>query len=297
MSRFFWVVVCLSMTFRTAFGADVVRINQMGYLPNSMKVAVFLSDKKISVQTFAVHEASSGKTVFSGTALVADGHPWGKESAYRLPFSAVVQEGRYYIEAGDALSPQFAVSSAVYKGTADYILNYMRQQRCGFNPFLGDSCHTKDGIITDHPTKTGSWMDAKGGWHDASDYLQYVLTSANAVYQLLFAYRSHPESYGDQYDANGKKGANGIPDILDEARWGLNWLMKMNPAPGEMYYQIADDRDHRGFRLPTLDTVSYGLGKQYRPVYYVTGKPQGTGVHRNRTTGVSSVAAKFSSSF
>ncbi|MBC8005961.1 MAG: glycoside hydrolase family 9 protein, partial [Verrucomicrobia bacterium] len=119
----------------------------------------------------------------------------------------------------------------------------------------------------------------------------------NAVYQLLFAYQQNPQAYGDQYQANGLKGQNGLPDILDEARWGLEWMLKMNPSENEMYNQIADDRDHRGFRLPNKDTVSYGLGPLFRPVYFVTGKSQGLGQHKNRTTGVSSIAAKFSSSF
>jgi hypothetical protein len=185
----------------------------------------------------------------------------------------------------------------VYKGSADFILNYMRQQRCGFNPYLKDSCHTHDGIIVDHPTRTGQRLDVTGGWHDATDYLQYTTTSANAIYQLLFAWQQNPQIYGDAYFANGLPGMNGVPDILDEARWGLEWLLKMNPAKDEMYNQIADDRDHRGFRLPNKDTVSYGLGPLFRPVYFVTGKSQGLAQHKNRTTGVSSVAAKFSSSF
>ncbi|MEJ2701357.1 MAG: glycoside hydrolase family 9 protein, partial [Sedimentisphaerales bacterium] len=183
-----------------------------------------------------------------------------------------------------------------YDGTADFILNYMRQQRCGYNPYLEDSCHLNDGIIVDHPTKSGQKIDVTGGWHDASDYLRYLATSANATYQMLFAWLHNPDVYGDKYDAKGDKGENGIPDILDEAKWGLEWLDKMNPAYGEMYNQIADDRDHVGFRLPNKDTATYGLGK-CRPVYFITGKPQGPAKHKNRTTGVSSSAAKFASAF
>lgn len=67
---------------------------------------------------------------------------------------------------------------------------------------------------------------------------------------MLFAYQQNPQAFGDQYDANGMPGANGIPDIIDEARWGLDWALKMNPKKGLMFNQIADDRDHIGFRLP-----------------------------------------------
>jgi endoglucanase len=113
---------------------------------------------------------------------------------------------------------------------------------------------------------------------------------------MMFAYDNFPEMFGDRFDANGHKGANTIPDILDEIKWGLDWMIKMNPAPGELYNQIADDRDHIGYRLPVDDPADYGLGK-YRPVYYVTGKPQGLAKYKNTSTGVSSIAGKFSSGF
>ena len=297
MIRFCWIWILFTCSTFFANGNEVIRINQLGYLPQGVKVAVFLSDQTLFLKKFKLVENLTGQVIYEGVPSVADASIWGQKSAYRLDFSSVVRPGGYHLEADRATSPSFAVSSGIYNGTADYILKYMRQQRCGFNPFLDDSCHTADGIVVDHPTKSGKWIDVVGGWHDASDYLQYALTSANAVYQMLFAYRENPTVYKDNYKANGLPGPNGIPDILDEARWGLNWLLKMNPAKDEMYYQVADDRDHRGFRIPTLDTVSYGLGKKFRPVYFVTGKPQGTGTHRNRTTGVASTAAKFSSSF
>lgn len=289
-----WLVVCL---INPTLGEGVIRINQMGYMPKGLKIAVLLSDKSVTPGKFSLVDHLSGKTIYTGVSKTSNAAIWGQKSALRLDFSAVVQPGGYHLEANGIASPPFVISDGLYKGAADFILHYMRQQRCGFNPFLKDSCHTADGIIVDHPVKSGQWLDVRGGWHDASDYLQYTLTSANAVYQMLFAYQQNPSVYKDRYLANGLPGSNGIPDILDEARWGLDWLLKMNPAKDEMYYQIADDRDHRGYRIPTKDTVSYGLGKHFRPVYFVTGKPQGTGIHRNRTTGVSSVAAKFSSSF
>ena len=113
---------------------------------------------------------------------------------------------------------------------------------------------------------------------------------------MMFAWQRAPEIYGDSHDAAGLPGSNGIPDILDEVRWGLEWLLKMNPDSGVMYNQVADDRDHQGFRLPNLDKAEYGLGP-YRPVYFVTGKPQGLARFKNRTEGVASTAGKFASVF
>jgi peptidoglycan/xylan/chitin deacetylase (PgdA/CDA1 family) len=290
-------ITLLISAFLINVNADVwIRINQMGYLPHSVKVAVLIANEDIRVSDFQVCNALTNEVVFSGKAQQANGAKWGMNSAARLDFSKLATTGGYYIKAGNAVSPVFSISPKAYEGASDFILKYMRQQRCGYNPFLLDSCHRHDGFIVDHPTRTGEIIDVKGGWHDATDYLQYVTTSANAVYQLLFAYQKNPGAYKDEFTANGHPGANGIPDILDEARWGVEWLLKMNPDSGVMFNQIADDRDHRGFRLPNKDTVSYGNGL-YRPVYFVTGKPQGLGAFKNRATGVSSTAGKYSSAF
>jgi peptidoglycan/xylan/chitin deacetylase (PgdA/CDA1 family) len=273
-----------------------IRINQLGYLPVSVKVAVFISIEPVIVNDFTLCDAITGKIVFTDRTKILDGSYWGMKLAAQLDFSKFESPGGYYLVCGETKSELFRIGADIYEGTADYILRYMRQQRCGYNPYYADSCHTHDGFIVDHPTKTGEIIDVTGGWHDASDYLQYVTTSANAVYQMLFAYTKNPGVYKDLYNASGMRGKNGIPDILDEAKWGIDWLVKMNPSKGEMYNQIADDRDHRGFRIPTEDTVSYGKGL-YRPVYYVTGKSQGLGKNKNRSTGVSSVAGKYASAF
>ena len=289
-------IIFFIMLVHTVGAAEVIRINQLGYLPNSTKVAVFLSSGNQHISTFTVHYALSGDVVFKGKTEPKTPETWGMKTACRLNFSALEKEGAYYIKAGETRSPNFGINADVYEGTADFILNYLRQQRCGYNPFLKDSCHTHDGIIVDHPTRSGEFIDVIGGWHDASDYLQYSTTSINTIYQMMFAYQQLPEIYGDKFDASGLKGANQIPDILDEIKWGLDWMLKMNPAPGEMYNQIADDRDHVGFRLPVGDKADYGLG-EYRPAYFVTGKPQGLAKHKNQSTGVSSIAGKFVSGF
>jgi hypothetical protein len=114
---------------------------------------------------------------------------------------------------------------------------------------------------------------------------------------MLLAYEHNPEVWSDEYDALGLPVANGIPDILDEAKWGMDWLMKMNPQKNVMFAQIADDRDHKGFRIPSQDTVNYGKGANIRPVYYVTGEPQGLFKYKNNAKGVASIAGKFASAF
>ncbi|PRY11694.1 cellulase-like Ig domain-containing protein [Pontibacter ummariensis] len=275
-----------------------IRINQLGYTPESIKVGVWVSKEANRIRRFKLVEASSGKVVYRGKAGEAFGAYGPFQESYRLNFSDFKGHGTYYLQAGTAKSPAFRIAPDVYKGAADFALRYMRQQRSGFNPYLKDSCHTADGYTMYGPMPDSTRIDVSGGWHDASDYLQYATTSANATYHLLAAYRDFPGAFGDQHQANGLEGSNGVADVLDEAKWGLDWLLKMHPREDWLFNQLADDRDHAGMRLPTLDHVDYGLGKgKERPVYFATGKPQGLGKYQNRATGVASTAGKFASAF
>jgi hypothetical protein len=276
-----------------------IRINLLGYQPNSTKVAVWCSKDSVQVKTFQLVDAATKKFVFNARAGNAFGSYGPFKQTYRLNFSSFKKPGRYYLQAGGAKSPEFEIGENVYKGTADFCLRYMRQQRSGFNPFLKDSCHTHDGYVL-YGEKAGikdsTHIDVVGGWHDASDYLQYSTTSANATYHLLAAYRDFPNVFTDEKLANGLDGKNGMADVLDESKWGLDWLLKMHPRDDWMFNQLGDDRDHMGMRIPKEDTNYYGKGLE-RPVYFVSGEPQQRGKFMNNTTGTSSTAGKFSSAF
>jgi hypothetical protein len=206
-----------------------IRINQLGYQPNGVKVAVWCSKDNKVIKTFQLVDAVSKKIVFSGTAGKAFGVYGPFTQTYRLNFSAFKNPGRFYLQAGNTKSPEFEIGEEVYKGAADFCLRYMRQQRSGFNPFLKDSCHTHDGYAL-YGEKAGikdsTHIDVVGGWHDASDYLQYSTTSANATYHLLAAYRDFPNVFGDEKLGNGLDGKNNIPDVLDEAKWDWTGFLK-----------------------------------------------------------------------
>jgi len=275
-----------------------IRINQLGYTCKGTKVAVWASKDKVIPASFQLTDAATATVVYTA----GTGNPYNAYGPFaqtlRLQFSNFMKPGNYYLQCGTAKSPVFTIGNDVYKGAADFALTYLRQQRSGFNPFLKDSCHTSDGYTMYGPMPDTTHIDVAGGWHDATDYLQYVTTSANATYHLLAAYRDFPGAFTDKHLANGLDGNNGTADVLDEARWGLDWLLKMHPRKDWLFTQLADDRDHAGFRLPNLDSVDYGIGKgKGRPVYFATGQPQGLGKYKNRSTGVASAAGKFSSAF
>jgi hypothetical protein len=268
----------------------------MGYAPSGVKVAVLASNAHIGSGDFEVVSVSTGKTVYKGHTGTSFGGYGPFADTRRLDFSSCKSEGSYFLRSGSATSPDFSIGRQVYDASADFCLRYMRQQRSGFNPWLNDSCHTHDGYTLYAPVPDSTHIDVVGGWHDASDYLQYSATTANAVYHLLAAWRDFPEVFADRYQSNGLAGANRQPDVLDEARWGLDWLLKMHPRKDWLFNQVGDDRDHRGMRIPKEDTNFYGRGLE-RPVYFCSGAPQVRGKFRNNSTGVASTAGKFAGAF
>jgi endoglucanase len=273
-----------------------IRINQLGYPVANSKVVVYGSISGKSLETFDVVDSKSGKVVFTAPVGKSFGDYGPFRQCYRLDFSSFKKPGSYYVRSGTANSQVFKISDKVYDGAADFCLRYMRQQRNGYNPFLKDSCHKYDGYALNGPFQDSMHIDVVGGWHDASDYLQYSSTSANATWHLLAAFRDYGEVFSDSKLANGNDGSNGRADVLDEATWGLSWLLKMHPKPDWMFNQLGDDRDHRGMRIPKEDTNYYGKGFE-RPVYFCNGKPQQRGKYMNNTTGVASTAGKFSAAF
>lgn len=294
-----WFLFLLFPLGLQAADSSWIRINQLGYTPDGIKVAVWCSKDKAFSGQWELVEHGSGKVVLRGDAGKDAGAYGPFTHTARINFSSFSKPGQYFLRAGNTLSPGFRIGVNVYAGAADFCLRYMRQQRTGFNPFLNDSCHTHDGYVLygeQAGIKDSTHIDVVGGWHDASDYLQYSSTSANATYHLLMSYRDFPQVFGDSKQANGLDGKNGRADVLDEAKWGLDWLLKMHPKENLMFNQIGDDRDHMGMRIPKEDTNYYGKGLE-RPVYFIDGKPQQRGKFMNATTGTSSTAGKFAAAF
>jgi endoglucanase len=294
----------------TAAAQAVIRINQVGYLPDAPKVAVVCSLDSARIARFVVLD-SLGRRELGPAPARATGAFGPCRTTHRLDFSRVTRPGRYRLIAwrdgpapagsatGDSIaSPVVRIGSSVYAGGADTLLHYMREQRSGWNPLFRDSVHRRDGFVVDDTGGVVRFASVSGGWADASDYLQYVTTSANATLVMLMAYRDHPRAFADRFRADGTPGANGVADVLDEASHGLRWLVAMFPSDSEMFNQLGDDRDHTYFDLPVNDSSDYGWGKgKERAIYRCTGRPQGLFAHKNRSTGIASTAGKYASAF
>jgi hypothetical protein len=169
----------------------------------------------------------------------------------------------------------------------------MRQQRCGYNPYFDMVCHQRDGRSAYGTMPDGTFVNASGGWHDAGDQLKYLITGSYATAHMLMAYELYPKAFEDHVNALGQPQSNGIADVLDEAKWGLDWILKLHPESNQLIHQIADDRDHIGWKMPDEDSSDYGWGKNsYRVAYFATGEPQGLNKYKSEATGVSNIAGR-----
>jgi endoglucanase len=291
------IVMCLGTAAR-AVAADSpvhIRVNQVGYLPGEVKVGVAFSDTPVT-GTFSLVDNVTGQVAFTGEIAPSPSSGWnGFAHYYWLDYSRCDVPGRYRVrvDATGELSRSFAIDESAYGDYVEDLLRFLRQQRCGYNPVLGCVCHQRDGRTAYGPLPPGTFVDARGGWHDAGDQLKYLMTGSNATARMLLAFELSPTKFDDRVDEVGRCVPNGVADVLDEARWGLEWLLKLHPQPNQLFHQVADDRDHLGWKLPDQDPSDYGWGpRSYRVLYFADGQPQGLRAYQSEATGVANLAGR-----
>jgi hypothetical protein len=268
-----------------------LRVNLGGYHPEMPKKALILSRVELDNPT-VVLKSTDNETTQSFSAAISPAKAWKPfPFTYEVDFSEVSQLGTYQFSLGNVESEEFHI--AAYPFWQEDVVDFIRSQRCGFNPFVNAPCHTEDGLSFFGTRSDSSFVDVSGGWHDAGDQLKYLITSSNTTARLLMAYEQNSVTFNDQFDSKGLAGKNGLADVLDEAKWGLDWILKMHPSTNELYHQVADDRDHRGFKLPHQDNADYGWGKNSsRPAYFATGEPQGLSKYKSKATGIANLAGR-----
>jgi len=338
--KIFFTCLLLFISHFVASALDTwIRINQLGYLPAGIKKAVLISENPLKITSFTIHDALTDKEIAKLSTVQNFGQYENFKSVYTLNFSTIKAPGAYYIKTGIYYSPTIYINNNIYNQSSDLILNYFRQQHCGYNPVTDITCHGEDGLdgiknfvkteIIDKTPKDKNALtkktkenttkkslensappvieisvpvfnkiDVTGGWHTGYGFTKNGALTANAVFNMLMAWQMSPDVFGDRFNKYGLPGKNGIPDILDEAKWGMDWLIKMNPANGQLYHQVGDDRDEIPGLTPEKDSLNYGYGTgNGRHIFKATGKPQGLFSTQNNSTGLASIAGKYATVF
>lgn len=218
-----------------------VKINQLGYLPESQKLAIFRYN---AGDWFDVVNVHTSQVVYTGQIVGRTENADAGEINYYGDFSSVTEPGTYRIETQfGAQSMEFEIQEKLYQPLLEDALKMITLQRCGTalsdelaKEFAHEACH-------DWPARGySSWedMDVSGGWHDAGDYGRYTLTAVKTMNDLMLAYVLYPESFTDAMGL--PESGNGLPDVLDEANVGLEWLRKMQNSWGGVYTAAVTER-------------------------------------------------------
>lgn len=231
---------------------EPILVNQVGYTSDRAKTAVFrqITDEK----EFSVVNADSGQTVYTGQLYGEKNYTAGDETVWYGDFSDVTAEGNYYITCGNLdKSYTFSISDNVYDNITDDLVRMFYLQRCGTEikdtDFSHPACHTGKAKVYG----TNDYIDVTGGWHDAGDYGRYTVAAAKAVADLLYAYGNNPSLFSDS--VNIPESGNGVPDILDETRYELEWMLKMqDQTTGGVHHKVTCE-NFPGYVMPQNETA------------------------------------------
>lgn len=237
-----------------------IYVNQVGYLPNAKKIAV-----STSPCNFQVIRVSDQSCLYDGVTKEAINDDCSREQVYQIDFSDIKETGSYYILSGKGeKSPTFSISNKAYQGLKKDLMKAFYYQRCGCElkpehagQYTHASCHTAPAIfLEDYQKKTPSpaSFDMTGGWHDAGDFGRYTSAGAVALAHLLYAYELFPESFTEPL--NIPETGNGIPDILNECLYELEWMLKMQAPNGGAYHKLTSFC-HADFVMPEDDHMQF----------------------------------------
>lgn len=267
----------------TAPAQPLIQLDQFGYLPEATKIAV-LADPRTGFDAALAYTPGSeiqvrrwkdDAVVFSGTPTAWNGGAVQTQSGnavWWFNFSAVTTWGSYYLmdPANNRRSHRFTIGDDVYREVLRHALRVFFYQRSGFAkvvPYadarwtdaashLGPNQDADCRLVT-NPSNASLARDLSGGWYDAGDFNKYVNFTHSTLQDLLFAYRQNPPVWTDDFGI--PESGNGIPDLLDEVKWELDWLRKMQNADGSVLSKVSVT-DFTAASPPSTDTAPRRYG-------------------------------------
>lgn len=241
----------------------IVRVNQVGYLPNAKKRATVVSSSSSALDWVLKKggtEVKSGKTTPKSGKDAASG-----DNVHIIDFSDVTAQGEgYTLSVGSDASHPFTIADTVYKTMRKDAAQYFYHNRsaiaiampyCGRGDLARAAGHTKDVAETwpglsasEDPGQEKYSLDVTGGWYDAGDHGKYVVNGGISIWTMMMQYEramtvGKEAQFGDG-SMNIPESTNKYPDILDEARWQMQFMMKMQVPEGKKMAGMAHHKIH-----------------------------------------------------
>ncbi len=258
-----FMLFCFSVTLKAQPNipiSEFIKIDQFGYLPNATKVAVisdpitgFNSNLSFTAgNTYQVRRWSDNAVVFSGAPQIWNGgaeHVQSGDQGWWFDFSSVTASGSYYIYDvnNNVQSGRFEINANVYSMVMKAAGRMYYYNRSGIEkaiPFTHSDWTDGISFLQDFNCpylfdqgNASLQKDLSGGWYDAGDYNKYTTYTTTTLHSLLWAYEDNASVFSDDWDI--PESGNGIADILDEVKWELDWLMKMNNPDGSTHNKVG----------------------------------------------------------
>ena len=222
-----------------------IMVNQLGYASNSKKIAVFRGE--ILPDTYDLINADTDEIVYTGEIEQKGYNEITQENICHGDFTDYTTAGTYYLQA-DIIgrSYTFVIAENPYEDIFKMALKQYYYNRCGLTlapEFAGDTahnaCHTKTArLIEDSASQGASEFDVSGGWHIDGNGRRDVADGCQAATVLLLAYEFYGSAFSD--DIGIPESGNGIPDIMDEIKYEMDWLLKMqDSSSGAVYSAVS----------------------------------------------------------
>lgn len=233
-----------------ATASGLIKLNQLGFLPESMKVAVI---PDVAATRFKLVKAGSTTEVFSGDLAAAATWDASGERVKLADFSSLKTPGDYQISVDGVVDSQvFTIAADAYTSLAAASIKAFYFNRSGIEllpehagKFARPLGHPDTQVLI-HPSAAsdvrpaGTLVSSPKGWYDAGDYNKYIVNSGISTYTLLAAYEHFPGLFNNQNLAIPESG-NAIPDLLDETLWNLEWMLSMqDPNDGGVYHKLTN---------------------------------------------------------
>jgi len=238
------IPLLLSLAYAAESPASLsIKVDQVGYPLDGPKIAL-VSER---AESFEVRSSRDGAVVFHGKLDQPQADADTGDQVQAADFSSFHKAGNFYIDVpGVGRSWDFSLAQNVYQRTYYLAMRGFYGQRCGMAVDMGPefpgyshpACHLHGEF---HPSSGAKGArDNIGGWHDAGDYGRYVVNSGISTGMLLWAW----EIYGNKLKDISLKipeSGNGTPDILNEARWNLQWMLKMQDDNGGVWHKQTSE--------------------------------------------------------
>ncbi len=218
-----------------------IAVNQIAYGVNDVKIAVCKNDV---TGDFFVVNAENNEVVFEGKLSGKKFDATNAVYVTHAVFTNVKDEGKYYIATKKGVSYTFEIAKKPYEEVTKAMIKALYFQRCGMDleekyagPYTHKACHNLPAYLLTDPSFIVE--DVSGGWHDAGDYGKYITPANQTVFNMMYAYELFGEKVG--FDLNIPESGNGVPDILNEAKYELDWMLKMQNEEGGVYHKVTTD--------------------------------------------------------